>query len=558
MANLLSAHRDLSNAGDRAEVARLWGVESVPATRGKTAVELFEALAAGEVKCVWIACTNPAQSMPDLALVRAALERAELVVLQDCYRDIETAAFADVLLPASTWGEKDGTVTNSERRISRVRAAVTPPGEARADWAIATDFASRLGPRLGRDAGRLFPYASAEAIHDEHRETTRGRDLDITGLGYATLDALGPQQWPFPEGASAGRARLYADGRFPTPTGQARFHVAAYTPPAEEPTNAHPLRLTTGRLRDQWHGMSRTGRAAALFNHEAEPVVSMHSRDLAERAVDDGALARVSTPRGSIVVRARASDEMRRGDAFLPMHWGGRFVANAGVNALTVRATDPVSFQPELKHAIAQVEAVSLPHALMAMGIAPDPDLALEALAPLLDCFDAASCGLAGNAFPVVVLRAAHATPIAPELVRVVDAIFGLPSLHGGLSYEDASAGVSRIARRKGKRLGAVRLLGDAAGTDWLLETLAAGREVDVLGFRILWPCREAPAGAASRGRILCTCMDVAESQVVEAVAAGQDAEAIRASLRCGTGCGSCVPAVKRLCAAPAAVAIAA
>src|SRR3990167_3982605 len=206
LANLLSAHRDLANPAHRAEVAALWGVASVPETPGKTAVEMFQAAADGEIRALWIACTNPAQSMPDQATVRRALERAEFVVVQEAFSTTATGDFADLLLPATSWGEKDGTVTNSERRISRVRAAVVPPGAPdtapRHDWAIATDFAQRLERALGRGtaAGTLFPYPTAESVWNEHRESTRGRDLDITGMDYAQLEAT-PLHWPMPDGA---------------------------------------------------------------------------------------------------------------------------------------------------------------------------------------------------------------------------------------------------------------------------------------------------------------------------------------------------------------------
>jgi assimilatory nitrate reductase catalytic subunit len=558
MANLLSAHRDLSNATHRDEVARLWGVKRVPDQRGKTAVELFEALNEGTVRCVWIVCTNPAQSMPDQALVRAALARAELVVLQDCYADIETARFADVLLPAATWGEKEGTVTNSERRISRVRAAVAPPGEARADWEIACDFARRLGRQLGHDAERLFPYTSPAEIFAEHCETTRGRDLDITGLSYAVLEERGPQQWPFPEGATEGRTRLYADGCFPTASGRARFHAAGYTAPAEMPTEIFPLRLTTGRLRDQWHGMSRTGRSASLHDHEPEPRVTMHPEDLASREIEDGALVRVRGPRGTLTLRARSSDEVRRGDLFIPMHWGGRFIAGSGVNALTISRYDPYSFQPELKHAIAEVEGVVLPHALLAMGVVADADQALAALAPLLDRFAYASCGLAGGEYPAVILRAACAGAIPEHLVAQVDRVFGFPATRGGLSYDDRGAGISRVARRLGTRLAAVRLLGEGTGGDWLIDLITQGGNVSGMGYQLLAPSAVAPEGAASRGRILCTCHDVPEARVVEGIEAGLDLATLQSTLKCGTGCGSCVPALKRLCAARKREAVAA
>src|SRR5258708_11364127 len=206
MANLLSAHRELSSEKDRKEIAALWGVDEIPSKPGKTAVEMFEAVRAGGIKAIWIACTNPAQSLPDQKLVHEALERAELVVVQDAYRHTETSAYADVFLPAAGWGPKDGTLTNSERRISRVRAAVRPPGQAREHWRIAVEFSKRL--LLPGSKENLLNYAKPEDLFHDHRETTRGRDLDITGLSYALLDERGPQQWPFPEKSVSGKKRL--------------------------------------------------------------------------------------------------------------------------------------------------------------------------------------------------------------------------------------------------------------------------------------------------------------------------------------------------------------
>ena len=367
LANLLSAHRDLSDPVHRAEVAALWGVADVPANPGKSAVEMFQAAADGEIKALWITCTNPAQSMPDQATVRRALERAEFVVVQEAYANTATVAFADLLLPATSWGEKSGTVTNSERRISRVRAALPAPGQARDDWRIAVDVARLIEQRLPArrlDGASLFPFDSAESVWNEHRDSTRGRDLDITGLSYALLEQ--PQQWPFPAGASIGQVRLYGDGRFPTPDGKARFVAPAWRPTAEVRDARYPVSLNTGRLRDQWHGMSRTGTLGRLFAHASEPTLDLHPQEVSRRGWTTGDLVRVSSRRGALVLPVAASESVAPAQAFIAMHWGPEYLAGLGVNALTSSAVCPQSKQPELKHAAVRLERADLPWQVVA------------------------------------------------------------------------------------------------------------------------------------------------------------------------------------------------
>ncbi len=434
MANLLSGHRDLDNEEHRKEVAALWGVETVPWKPGKTAVEMFEAIGRGEIKAVWIACTNPAQSMPDANAVRKALSRADFVVVQEAFRDAETCDYADVLLPAASWGEKEGTVTNSERRISRVRAAIAPPGEARPDWELAVDFALRLQVLLNRKIS--FDYKSPEDIFNEHRESTRGRDLDIAGLSYALLDRDGPQQWPYPEGAKSGRTRLYADGVFPTPSGRARFVATEYLPPAEEPDAQFPFRLTTGRLRDQWHSMTRTGLVARLFSHSPEPEIVVSEFDLQKNNLSNHDLVRVSSRRGSVVMKMRASDDMRAGDAFVAMHWSGRFTAGAGTNALTISAIDPYSKQPELKHAAIRIEPFAARWRGSFSAVAA-PGLQ-RAAATWLARFDYAAIALVEG--PEILLRLELATAVEPpaEALAALEKLFGQPPVTGATAFERA------------------------------------------------------------------------------------------------------------------------
>ncbi len=580
MANLLPAHRDLANPAHRAEVAALWGVPSVPATPGKTAVEMFEAAADGEIKALWIACTNPAQSLPDQATVRRALERAEFVVVQEAFATTATCGFADLLLPATTWGEKEGTVTNSERRISRVRPAVPAPGQARHDWRIALDLARRLEPALRPGLPTLFPYEGDSAprqIWEEHRETTRGRDLDITGIRYEMLEAA-PRQWPLParEGASLpdedaqGLPRLYADGCFPTADGRARFADLGWEPVAEPTGPSFPFALTTGRLRDQWHGMSRTGTLGRLFGHVPEPAVQMHPEDMARLHLAEGALVRVRSRRGAVVLPAQASDTVATGQAFIAMHWGSEFLGGrdaegrplAGVNALTTPAFCPRSKQPELKHTAVAIELAHLPWGLCAMAWLPaDGALAvLERLRALMPRFDFANCVPFGREGGGVLLRAASREPAPAEVLAEVEALLELSHPAGEvMRYTDPARGQGRAVRLSVPAAGgsdahlqAFLLAGDTRSASWLQPLLQQRQPARAYGRLLLRPGAEPPVAMAARGRQVCTCFNVDEEVIgahLAACAGTPEARlaSLQGALKCGTNCGSCVPELKRL-----------
>ncbi|KPU92011.1 nitrate reductase [Variovorax paradoxus] len=566
LANLLSAHRDLANPAHRAEVAALWGVPSVPAQPGKTAVEMFQAAADGEIRALWIACTNPAQSMPDQATVRRALERAEFVVVQEAFATTATCAYADLLLPATTWGEKEGTVTNSERRISRVRPAVPPAGEARHDWSIAAEFARRLEARLGR-AATLFPYENAESVWNEHRESTRGRDLDITGLSWALLEHAGPQQWPLREGETAGRARLYEDGVFPTPDGRARFVDTVYRPLAEPREPRWPFSLNTGRLRDQWHGMSRTGNVGRLFGHVAEPAVQMNPQDMARRALREGDLVHLSSRRGSILLPARASEEIAPDQAFVAMHWGGEYLGGssstgtplAGINTVTTPAYCPISKQPELKHVPVKILKAELPWSLLAMAWLPDDDAlaARRALQALMAAFPFAACvpfsGADGSRGGLLFRAAAHEAPDDALLSRI-EGLLGLQA-PDTLRYADRRRGqrrAARLARRSdGARLEAFLLGGDTSAEAWIATVLREELPAQDYGRLLLSPGARAPVAVQSRGKPVCTCFNVTDLAIERQLRRcdGSPAErlaALQGALKCGTNCGSCIPELKR------------
>ena len=571
MANLLSAHRDLANPAHRAEVAALWGVSEVPARPGKTAVEMFQAAADGEIKALWIACTNPAQSLPDQATVRRALERAEFVVVQEAFATTETCAYADLLLPATTWGEKEGTVTNSERRISRVRAAVAAPGQARHDWQIAVDFAQRLA-RPGMAPAR-FDYAHAESIWNEHRESTRGRDLDITGLSYAMLENS-PQQWPMAQGQAQGTARLYEAGIFPTADGRANFVAVAYQPVAQARTARYPFSLTTGRLRDQWHGMSRTGTLGRLFGQVREPALDMHPQDMRQRQLQEGDLVHVSSRNGSIMLPVQASAELNLNQVFMAMHWGQAFLggvsasgqALTGVNALTSAIFCPDSKQPEFKHAAVKVLKAELPWTLLAMAwLSADSVLAaqrqLQALmvhVPYACCVPFANqVGLADQAGQRhgVLFRAAAVQAPADAVLQRMEAILQLDR-EDVVRYADRQRGqrrAMRLQRREaGVTLGGFLLAGDTRAQAWIAELLREEQGAERYGRALLVPGAKPPAPVPARGKTVCACFNVSDASIEQNLQAsrGSAAErlaALQDTLQCGTNCGSCLPQLRRL-----------
>jgi assimilatory nitrate reductase catalytic subunit len=575
MANLLSGHRDLADAGHRSEVAALWGVASVPDKPGKTAVEMFQAAAGGEIKALWICCTNPAQSMPDQAMVRRALERAELVVVQEAFSTTATCAYADLLLPASTWGEKEGTVTNSERRISRVRAALPAPGAARHDWAIAVDFARTLEARMLPRRTSLFPYCDPESIWNEHRETTRGRDLDITGMSYALLDRLGPLQWPMRAGAAAGRTRLFEDGIFPTPDGRALFANTVYRPVAEPRNARYPFSLTTGRLRDQWHGMSRTGTVGRLFSHVPEPAIQMHPQDMARRQVMEGDLVEVHSKRGSIVIPVQSSPDLGLSQAFIAMHWGEEYLSGcadsgerlAGVNTLTTPAYCPDSKQPELKHAAVRITKAELPWSLLALAWLPE-DRALaahSALRDLMRCFRFAACvpfssqtplaAGGGRARSGVLFRAAAAEAPPDPVLERIEQLLGLDGTDV-LRYADQRKGQRRAVRMarnaSDTTLEAVSLAGDTRAEAWIRTLLQEQLSAQAYGRLLLLPGATAPVALRSRGKAVCGCFNVTEPEINQHLAnvdGGPEARlaSLQKTLQCGTNCGSCVPELRRL-----------
>ncbi|MDP3723694.1 MAG: nitrate reductase [Candidatus Omnitrophota bacterium] len=353
LAHLLPGHRLIAREQDRQEVERLWNVPTgrIAPQPGLTAVELFRALAEGTVKSVWIICTNPLVSLPNLAVAREALAKAELVVVSDIYHPTETTLLADAILPAAQWAERDGTVTNSERCISYMEQAVDPPGEALPDWRIVCRVAQAMGHR------EAFAFQTAEEIYEEYKRLTRGRDLDIGGVTYERLKRS-PIQWPCPTPQHRSTMRRYTDGVFAHPDGRAKFLAHDYRQPAEVADAEFPMILTTGRVRDQWHTMTRTGKIPVLLRSEPAPFVELNPEDATRLGIAEGELLTIRSRRGCARAACRLTRDIKPGSCFMPFHWGG-LRGEAVVNETTIEAFDPLSKQPELKFCAVRLEKVT-------------------------------------------------------------------------------------------------------------------------------------------------------------------------------------------------------
>ena len=344
MANLLAVHKNLLNDDHRREVAQFWGVEKISSKPGYTATEMFDALDNGKLKAIWIVCTNPLVSLPNSHKIETALKKAKFVVVQDISHKSDTTKFADLLLPAAGWLEKEGTMTNSERRVSYLPKVIDPPAEARPDVEILCDFAQRMG-------FRSFNYSETSEIYDEYTSMTKGTNIDVSFLNYERLKTEGTFQWPVSDHRHPGTKRLFEDKIFYTPNKKAQFNI---------PTDnykqllkvdfEHPLILTTGRIRDQWHTMTKTGKVARLQTHYSSPILEINTVDAYLNKIKDGDITEVKNENGVVRVRAKVTDNIKKGVVFLPMHWGKQLQSNLNrTNNLTRTVVDPVSKEPDFK-----------------------------------------------------------------------------------------------------------------------------------------------------------------------------------------------------------------
>ncbi len=529
LANMLAAHMDIENAADRDRVQRFWNAPTIAQKPGLKAVDLFQAVADGRIKALWIMATNPVVSMPDASAVEAALKACPFVVVSDMYATTDTAKYAHVLLPSLGWGEKDGTVTNSERRISRQRGYLPAPGEAKADWWQMAQVGQRMG------FAQAFDYAGPADIFAEHArlsafENNHSRDFNIGAYSALTrrdYDTLPPFNWPQPASGHRETTRFFADGKFYHADGKARF-VSTTLPQTSRVNADYPLTLNTGRIRDQWHTMTRTGKSARLSSHLAEPFAELHPRDAIDLHIERADLVQIESPLGKIIVRALVTERQARGNIFVPMHWNDQFAANARVDRLVPPVTDPFSGQPASKN----IAVTARPFQAKAYAFA-----VTQTKPQNLDCPYWALAKADGG----YRLEMAF-DEVAEDWIGWARAVFGIDASIEPIGYADNSAAQTRLAFFDGGTLLAALYISNkpvAVARNWAISQLSARHEDVRTRFALV--AGRPGAGTPDPGATVCSCFGVGINQITAAIRDGcHSVEAIGTSLSAGTNCGSC------------------
>ncbi|HXV31542.1 MAG TPA: molybdopterin-dependent oxidoreductase, partial [Sinorhizobium sp.] len=529
LANMLAAHMDVEKPLHRELVQRFWGAPTIAGKPGLKAVDMFRAVADGRIKALWIMATNPVVSLPDADAVEAAIKACPFVVVSDVLRETDTARHAHVALPSLGWAEKDGTVTNSERRISRQRAFLDAPGEARADWWQLAEVGRRMG------FAEAFGHTSPAELFAEHAalsgfENDGARDFDISAhaaIDRAGYDALKPFQWPQPEGTAPQDRRFFAEGGFYHPDGRASF-VAVEAPKARPANDAFPFTLNTGRVRDHWHTMTRTGKSARLSGHLAEPFVEIHPRDAQAITVADADLVAIESPYGRVVVRALVTDRQAEGNLFVPMHWNDQFASKARIDALVAPITDPFSGQPASKNVAVRASRF----AARAYGFA------VSARKP--EALDAPYWALA-KADGGWRLELAF-TGTDGDWIDWCRQAFSIPADIEPIGYTDRTSGELRLAFFDGDRLLAALFLSPgpvAVARSWAVSQLSASHAN--LSKRFAVAAGRPGADKPDPGAIVCSCFSVGVNQITAAIRDGcHSVEAVGERLSAGTNCGSC------------------
>ncbi len=532
LANQLAAHMDFNNPADIDRVARFWQATHMAQTNGLKAVDMFKAIESGKIKAIWIMHTNPVVSMPDADAVRRALEACPLVIVSDNMAHTDTVKLAHIQLPAAAWGEKDGTVTNSSRIISRQRPFKSAPVQVKPDWWWICQVAQAMGY-----AG--FDYDSPAAIFREHAALsgfendglTSRRDFDISGLSNlsdADYDHFVPKPWPITEQSPNGTERLLSDGQFFTDSRKANFIPITPRLPMELPCEAYPFVLNTGRYRDQWHTMTRTALTPRLLQHRSEPLLSINAKDAQKLNLQEGDIARVSNRLGQCLLRVSVDEGMRQGQVFAPMHWTDVYASQARVDCLIPAHTDPLSGQPESKHAVVTIAPFKPQWQgwVMTRSAEWQANTAYWVKVPLANA---------------VLWWLADDQPLDEMSLPIAD-----------MRYEDSRLGIYRCATLDDERLDSVFFSAQNSGADLpspdVIVRLFA--EYALTSAQILSLLTGQDNQQADTGAIVCSCFSVGEKTIEKAIVGGANTvESIGVCCQAGSNCGSCIPEIKRLLA---------
>lgn len=546
LANTLAAHMDF-NDDNIQRVKTFWQAPNMATQNGLMAVDMFDAINDGKIKAVWIMATNPVVSLPNADKVKQALEKCELVVVSDCMDHTDTCDLAHVKLPATGWSEKDGTVTNSERRISRQRSLFSPAHNAMHDWQIMCNVAKRMGFSHG------FNYQTQADIFREHADLSgfqnsdnpyhKLRDFDISGLANISNDEyehLAPIQWPVNQKFPKGRTRFFSQGQFFTPNRKAKLLPIVPKRPKNPPTNDYPLRLNTGRIRDQWHTMTRTALAPQLNQHISQPFVEVHPKDAMSRDLSSGQLVKVHSKWGQMMAPVNINENSKVGDIFVPMHWTETLSRTGRINPVVNPVVDNFSKQPESKHTPVQVT----PYTANWFGFVlsrndiewPECDYLVSAQGDLHNRIELAHSEALKNPSNEMLewLGFKDADDLQTQGLEL-------------LSFEDDILGLYRIALLNSDgELQAVAMIApdmQLPERTWLASQFSKPSLNDRAIKALL--SGYAPVGE-DIGRIVCACFSVGEKTIEGAVKAGcHTPEMVGEKLKAGTNCGSCVPEIK-------------
>ena len=552
LSNQLACRMHFEKPEDVDRLTRYWNAPNIATENGLKAVDMFDAVERGDIKFIWIMSTNPLVSMPEADRLKAALLKCEMVVVSDCLEKTDTTAVADVLLPAASWGEKNGTVTNSERRISRQRNFMPAMGNAKPDWWIISQVARKLGHT---DA---FNYQHPYQIFNEHAglsafengyENFPARDFDISGLANLderTYNDLQPIQWPVNKKYPHGRQRFFADGKFFTDNQRAQFVGLSARLPAAKTTPELPLIMNTGRIRDQWHTMTRTGKTDRLLQHIPEPFVDIHPDDASQYALQQDDLAVINNDNGKIIVRVKITKSQTHGNIFVPMHWTSEFASKGRMGVLVNSITCPLSGQPENKHTpVAIKKYPSQWFGFLMLSEQP------KALSSICDYWAHVPFDINNHEEDNLNSPQGHYYELSGKqnITLAYQELKRLLPDGEALIFTDVGSGTHRIAIVKDNRLLASLFISpqfDLPNRRWLSQIFNSQKLTDFQR-RALLAGREGSA-ASDPGTIICSCFQIGDKQIKAAIEAGiNNTDQLGEQLKCGTNCGSCVPELKSL-----------